>query len=130
VAQEFQSVFTASTRSSTGDGPPQFSFPQRGPAGHLFLLLRLGRRLRPRLCQAVRLVSLPGQGMGQRERGACVTHGDACRLRRLRARNEGGPCGRGLAPPPSARARLIEAVVGRELLLAATPGSSTAAGRV
>jgi hypothetical protein len=26
VAQEFQSVFTATTRPSTGDGPPQFSF--------------------------------------------------------------------------------------------------------
>jgi hypothetical protein len=26
VAQEFQSVFTAATRPSTGDGPPQFCF--------------------------------------------------------------------------------------------------------
>ena len=39
---------------------------QGRPAGHRVLLLPVGRRLRPRLRQGLRLLSLPGQGLDQR----------------------------------------------------------------
>ena len=65
LAQEFQSVFTGSTRA-TNAGRGQLLVRQGRAAGERLLLLHLGRRVRARLHQAVQLLPVPGQGLAER----------------------------------------------------------------
>jgi len=65
VAQEFAPVWTARKRDTDPAKAPQFSFNQAAAAGHGLLRGRVGRRLRPRVHQALRLLPLPDQGLGQ-----------------------------------------------------------------
>jgi len=67
VAQEFQRVCTAYQRQ-TQTGAPQYCFTKADRRVTCYCLLPVGRRLRPGVCQGVRLVPLPGQGLAQRAR--------------------------------------------------------------
>ena len=66
VAQEFQNVFASSERN---DGSRRCGSPSTKPTGgHLLLLLSVGRAVRARVHQDLRLLPLSGQGLGQRSR--------------------------------------------------------------
>jgi hypothetical protein len=67
VAQEFQRVWTAYERP-TRTGARQFSFTKADRRVTCYYLLPVGRRLRPGVCQGVRLLPLPGQDLAQRPR--------------------------------------------------------------
>jgi hypothetical protein len=67
VAQQFQRVGIAYERQ-TRTGAAQYCFTKADRRVTCYYLLPVGRRLRPGVCQGVRLVPLPGQDLAQRPR--------------------------------------------------------------
>jgi hypothetical protein len=65
VAQEFQRVWAA-TEGTTSHRHPEMVVLQGRPARDGVLLLPVGRRLRPRVPEGLRLLSLSGKGLAQR----------------------------------------------------------------